>query len=89
MIKVTITSKGERLSPSRDDNPFVRTPKIELEAYHNCRKAMRDILKVFGFRDSEIASIIEYGARISLNYDVPHFKDEAYENLEYIEEDGC
>lgn len=88
MIKVTITSKGERFSPSRDDNPFVRAPKIELEAYHNCRKAMRDLLKVFGFRDSEIASIIEYGARISLNYDVPRYKDMG-ENPEYIEEDEC
>ena len=88
MIKVTITSKCERFSPSRDDNPFVRAPKIELEAYHSCRKAMRDILKVFGFTDREIAGIIEHGARISLNYDVPHFKD-VEENPEYIEEDEC
>ena len=54
MIKVTITAKGERLSPSRDDNPFVRTPKIELEAYHNCRKAMRDLLKVFSRTDCRL-----------------------------------
>ena len=88
MIKVTITSKGECYRPCVEDNPFVRAPKIELEAYHNCRKAMRDILKVFGFTDREIVGIIEHGARISLNYDVPHFKD-VEENPEYIEEDEC
>lgn len=88
MIKVIITSKGEwnRGSADNTDCPFVRTPKIELEAYHDCRKSMRELLRVFGFSDREIAKIIENGARISVNYDIPRYKDDdAYENPEYTE----